>query len=353
LRISKKVLLNSLEKLVGIVKPKQILPILSNCLLDSSKGVYLTDLSVSAIATFEEEVEDSGFKCLLPFSKLHSIVKYLPEGDIQFSFQGSNSIRMVCGSSSFEFATVRIEEYPSFPDVRDDGVLLPISLSQLEVALSKLSCFVVRKSYNGLDGILFCIKDGNLSIVASDGHRLGEVKIQASGVQDCRFLLALKDVRFITKLFNGNDIICLRVAGNVVDIHLGDRLQLRCMAFDFPEHSSLFPGSSGGSMVFDKAELLQAVSVIKPLCSELFNSIRMVIKGNECHLMAEDGSSCSGSTRIPCMCQQDIAFSFNVTYLQDILRCLSSDDATFSFTTERDIVLLEDADDSYLIMPLS
>ena len=86
IRIAKSVFVNGLQQVLNVVGTRTSLPILSNVLLnahDDTLELTTTNLDLGIRCTVKANISEPG-KIALPARKLASIVKALPEAEIEY-----------------------------------------------------------------------------------------------------------------------------------------------------------------------------------------------------------------------------------------------------------------------------
>ena len=125
LKIKKDEILKGLQRIQGVVDKKNTMPILSNMLLVADgKGIEIiaTDLEIGLRGRYAADVEIPG-AVTVSAKKMFEIVRELPEEDIQIRVEEGNWVKIVSGHSQFKLVGLPKEEYPSMPDVAEEGMI--------------------------------------------------------------------------------------------------------------------------------------------------------------------------------------------------------------------------------------
>ena len=173
--VSKDKLLEGLSTVQNVVSTRTTLPILSNVLLQASDGeirLTTTDLDVGIRGSVEAQVERTG-ATTLPARRLLSIVRELPSSEIYFDVDAKNLASIRSGSSYFKILGLPEEEFPSLARF-EEAKIFTIAQKDLKDGLKKTSYAIsADETRYVLNGILFSFKDNKLTLVATDGRRLG------------------------------------------------------------------------------------------------------------------------------------------------------------------------------------
>ena len=174
IELAKQDLLDAVNKVKTVVSTKSALPILSHILLESGEGsvrLSATDLKVSIECTLDCKVEQPG-SLTVSSQRLASILSELPEADITLELSDSNVINLDCAKIHTKLFSMSTDEFPPIRTFEDTE---PLVLAQdvLRNILQKTSFAICtdQARYN-LTGLLFELKDGVLTAVATDGRRM-------------------------------------------------------------------------------------------------------------------------------------------------------------------------------------
>src|SRR5208282_3007914 len=177
--VKKSDLFRELSAVQSATERKTTIPILTNVLFKAENGslyIAATDLDCSLRTTCAAAIAKEG-TTTLPARKLYEYIKLLPEGDVFFSLAENNWVNIKAGRSKTKmigFAAANFPALPTFP--ADGGIHLPIPM--LEVLIQK-TIFAVstEESRYTLNGAQLEIAHDMVLMVATDGHRLGFLKI--------------------------------------------------------------------------------------------------------------------------------------------------------------------------------
>ena len=123
-KIEKDQFLKSLQKIQGIVEKRTSMPILSNVLLEATEThllVTATDLEVGMKSSYSAEVITTG-KITVSAKKLYEIVKELPNQPISFLTKDNDWVEIKCGKVQFNIVGLSPDEFPYFPDVKEENL---------------------------------------------------------------------------------------------------------------------------------------------------------------------------------------------------------------------------------------
>ena len=180
LKIKKDEVLKGLQRIQGVVDKKNTMRILSNMLLVADgKGVEViaTDLRSACADAMRRGGQTR--RVFVSAKKMFEIVRELPEEDIQIRVEEGNWVKIVSGHSQFKLVGLPKEEYPSMPDVAEEGMITMDGETLRDMIKKTLYAAGendARYVLNGLFVHLSPAKGGlNIRMVGTDGHRLSMI----------------------------------------------------------------------------------------------------------------------------------------------------------------------------------
>jgi DNA polymerase-3 subunit beta len=181
--ISRDALIKPLNLVAGVVERRQTLPILANVqLVISGQELALTgtDLEVELIGRVQlaEDAIQSPGEITIPARKLVDICKALPDGsDIKIELDEQKLI-IKSGRSRFQLSTLPATDFPSVEQAKG-GQSFTLKQGELKHLIERTSFAMAQQDVRYyLNGMLFELTDGQLRVVATDGHRLAMATYQ-------------------------------------------------------------------------------------------------------------------------------------------------------------------------------
>jgi DNA polymerase-3 subunit beta len=168
--------LSVLQSVSGIVERRHTLPILANVLLrKSGNSIQLTtsDLEIQIRTTAELGGDAGNFTTTIGARKLIDILRTMP-GDQTVSLESNQSkIILKGGKSKFTLQTMLAEDFPLVQESANFGPAFSVPQKTLKDLLGQVAfAMAVHDIRYYLNGILFVAEGKQLSLVATDGHRL-------------------------------------------------------------------------------------------------------------------------------------------------------------------------------------
>ena len=176
LKATQEQIVASLQSVAGIVERRHTLPILANVmLLKTGDTTQLTtsDLEIQ-IRTEASLGGDSGnFSTTVGARKLMDILRSMPADQMVSIESNQNKLLLKSGKSRFSLQTLPAEDFPLVQESSSFGPTFSVPQKTLKALLQQVSfSMAVHDIRYYLNGILFVAQGKQLSLVATDGHRL-------------------------------------------------------------------------------------------------------------------------------------------------------------------------------------
>lgn len=361
--VSRDLLLRPLQLVTGVVERRQTLPVLSNLLVTvDGKQLTLTgtDLEVQLVARIElpEPAADSG-EITLPARKLVDIWRALPDGaKVEVTLDDQRAV-LRSGPSRFQLATLPAAEFPGI----DEGAgELEITLrqSQLRHLIDRTAFSMAQQDVRYfLNGMLLEVTPEHLRSVATDGHRLAMCTV-APGAGDDRkqVIVPRKGVNELSRLLaEGDDQVTLNLGSNHLRAEVGGYSFItKLVDGRFPDYEKVIPRGGTRESIGDRQQLREAFSRAAILSNEKYRGVRIILSEGLLTVQANNPEQEEAEEAVPVQFSGDtLEMGFNVSYLQDVLGVLESEQVRFTVSDANSSALLEEpggGDALYVVMPM-
>jgi len=360
--ITRQNLHNGLAAVSASIPSKTTLPVLSNILFDASDdGVWMsgTDLDVAVRVRVPADVKEPG-TLTAPGKKLQEITRELPDQPVEVATRG-DQIELRCGRSHFKLNGLPADEFPKLAEVDfSDG--LSVTGKDLN-GLIHHTAFAVsnEESRPILNGVLWELRDGEMRMVATNGHRLARmtVKGESSGTPSADFIVPPSALQQVQRLFKDGDTLEVARSGN----HLGFRaanteIYTRLIEGTYPNYEQVIPKDNDKVATIEKKSLESAVKRMAVVASDQTHRIRLKFEPGRVHLNVLTPDLGEGHDELEVGYDgEELEIGFNANYLLEVLRYMPSDEVDVAFKApERaaTIVPTGDNESDYLclVMPL-
>lgn len=333
--IDQKILLKHLQGISAVVPTKTSLPILSTFLLET-KGdgkIVLTanDLDVSLTTTIECETSGAA-NVAIPGKKFFEIIRSLPEDTVVIDADGER-ISVKCRKSRFKMVGKSAEEFPKLPQQKPIGSFV-MKTNTMEDMVNKTSYAVSSDlTRPSLCGVLWEVKGGNLSMVATDGHRLAKVELDNAvpEVSADEVIVSPKALNILRSLSTDKEEVSVSLAENHITFDLGESvIYSRLLEGPFPDYNQVIPEKNEKRLVINRDELTAACRRVSILSSVITHQVKLVVSNDKLTLSVNTPDVGEAVEEIPCsFAETKMEIGYNARYLLDILKTMDSEDVSF------------------------
>lgn len=361
--VSRADLLECLGSVAGVVPSKSTLPILSHLLFQAEEkktSVTATDLDISVRLHLNARIAAQG-SVALPARMLLEISRTLADGPVSVVVEGDRAT-IECGESHFKIVTLSGEDFPALPKVE--------FAEGLEVEGSVLNALVHHTTFAAssdesrpvLTGVLWEIGGGEMSMVATDGHRLARytVKTKLPSGFSAEHLIPTKALEQVIRLFPDDDAIKIASGENHVAF-LGEAgtVYSRLVEGTYPNYQQVIPTDNDKTAVCSREALTAALRRMAVVADPQTHRVGFRFAGGGLTISTETPDVGEAREPVPAEYQgDDLEIGFNASYLLDILRYMDSEEVRMSFKAHDRATVLTPADGEkapnclYLVMPM-
>ena len=362
IKIDRELLLKPLGNVSGIVEKRHALPILSNLLLESNQGKLkftATDLEMQISTHIKTELSDD-FQITVSAKKLFDITRALPEQskiDIQIE---ENKVMVKAKKSRFNLQTLPFQDYPVMKKDEKDSVELQIPQKDFKALLKQVDFSMAQQDIRYyLNGLLLEVKENNINIVGTDGHRLSFTSLELKAPsQSAQVIVPRKTIVELVKLLKDTDEpLEISFSSNQVHFKFNDiDMITKIIDGKFPDYSRVIPEGHTNAFNIKRALLLDSMLRASILSNDKYRGIRMVVEKNNLKLVSNNSEQEQAEEELEIDYKgEKIDIGFNVTYLIDVLTNIQSDQLTIAFKDSASSCLVTIPDDKkykYVVMPM-
>jgi DNA polymerase-3 subunit beta len=333
--IQKSDLVQELHTVTGVVEKRATIPILANLLLKADKNglqVGGSDMEVTIRGSAKATIVKEG-SITLPATKLHEIARSLPEAEVRFKLLDRNVMAISCERTRYKISGQSTSEFPGFPEIDEDtGIRLPGK--QLHRMIERVAFAITREDPRySLNGALFLLENGKLTLVATDGHRLAfvssalDVAVGEGGKQSVIVpRKALAEVSKLTADLSDDDPVLFgRTDHQVFFVVDGHKLTSSLLEGNFPRYENVMPESCATSVLVPTEELTQAVRRVSLLASDRYGRvIKVTLSDGKLDLSSKTEMGEAQDTLNVDYKGPELSIGFNARYLMDYLAVVGS-----------------------------
>ena len=361
---------NGLQQVLNVVATRSTMPILSNVLIEAEEGhisLTTTNLDLGIRCRIKADVSETG-STTLPVRKLATIVRELPVNEVFIETSKNNQAKITSGGSLFKIMGLGSEEFPPLPNFENRKVF---ELSQEEIVNMLKSVSYAQSTDENryiLNGVYFNFTDEKLTMVATDGRRLGltALDLNISEENAGSLILPAKTVGELERLIGKGEKVKIafndRQAAFEVDIDesgdtgLVDHLYLvsKIVEGNYPNYRQVIPKETEHRVKIERELMLECVNRAALVTSDKNNSIKLKVSKN---LLEITGQSTEYGESHESMAiaydGPEVQVAFNPQFLMEPLKALTKDEVFFEFKDELSPGLFKTLDNFIcVIMPL-
>lgn len=363
-QIEKNVFLDVLQSAINAVPNKSTIQILNNFAL-RLEGNFLevsaTDLDLGIRVKVEVQGERDG-SVVINARKLLELVKSLVDpsittvsvdvqdylAKIQWSERGKASI------TGFDAS-----DFPPFPEV--EGETLSFSTSELAFLAEKtmFACSVdaIRLSLNG---VYLEAKDGVVSMIATDGHRLGRATIEQDGASLSNgAIIPRKVLQYILHIAKGDANIEVRTSATHILFSTGST-QVISKLFEgpYPNYRAVIPQQFERTVQLNTVEFENKMRSVISMANARTHKVRLQIDGNTMELSANDpdvGGDSREALAVTHNGEGSFSIGFDGRYISEIFGMCKSEETIMKMNNPIGACIIEPVGEgmnfSFLLMP--
>jgi DNA polymerase-3 subunit beta len=333
--------LAALQSVAGIVERRHTLPILANVLIrKTGPRLQLTtsDLEIQIRTHAELGGDDGNFTTTV----------------------GARKLVLKGGKSRFTLQSLPAEDFPLVQESANFGPVFSVPQKTLKDLLSQVSfAMAVHDIRYYLNGILFVAEGKQLSLVATDGHRLAFASAMLDvEVPRQEVILPRKTVLEMQRLLSDAEgAIEMQFANNQAKFAFeGMEFVTKLVEGKFPDYNRVIPKNHKNSVTLGRAPLLASLQRTAILTSEKFKGVRLNIEPGTLRIASNNAEQEEAQDELDIDYGGDaIEIGFNVGYLIDALANMGQDMVKLDLADSNSSVLMtipDNASFKYVVMPM-
>jgi len=352
-----------LQSVAGIVERRHTLPILANVLIrktGSSVQLTTSDLEIQIRTTAQLDGDSGSFTTTVGARKLIDILRTMPSDQTVSLESSQNKLILKGGKSKFTLQTLPAEDFPLVQESASFGPVFSVPQKTLKDLLNQVSfAMAVHDIRYYLNGILFVAEGQQLSLVATDGHRLAfanatlDVEVPRQEV-----ILPRKTVLEMQRLLSDAEgAIEMQFASNQAKFSFGGmEFVTKLVEGKFPDYNRVIPKNHKNSVTLGRAPLLASLQRTAILTSEKFKGVRLNIEPGSLRVASNNAEQEEAVDELDIDYGGDaIEIGFNVTYLIDALANMDQEMVKLELADSNSSALItipENSTFKYVVMPM-
>ena len=340
--ISSTVLSSRLQAISRVVNSKNSLPIL-DCflfeLMDGTLSVTASDGETTMIATVEVNESDVDDSFAVTAKTLLDALKEIPEQPLTFEVNTDTLEDTVhYQNGKYSLMGQSAVEFPKSSLLSEDAVRLEMDAQVLLKGINRAVFATADDELRPvMNGVYFDITTEDITLVASDGHKLVRSKtFSAKGNDRAAFILPKKPA-FLLKNLLPKEMGMVNVEfDNHNAAFTMENFQLVCRLIEgrYPNYNSVIPQNNPYKVTIDRVSLIGVLRRVSIFSSQASSLIKLRLQENQIQVSAQD-IDFSTSAEETIACQYDgkpMSIGFKATFLLDILNNITSEEVIIELT---------------------
>lgn len=351
----------------ALAKVTKALPIKrSNPILDGVKitaqgdilTLFATDLELAIEKKINAEVLIEG-ECVIPGKLFADYAKKIEDEELELDLEQDHSLLIRYLDSEVKIKGYDPEDYPIFKEVSKERSF-NVMKKEFKQLINKIIFNVATdEARPALRGCCLNIKEDHVEGVASDGYRLGLVKVPIvnNGIIET-IVIPAKSMMELSRLIDDEDeSMTVYVDRNyvMVDDELKTKVVTRLIAESYISYSKIIQTAFDSVVTVDKKSIENAIDRVSLINRNSKRyCVKFDIKENVMTLSAEseDGNV---NEKVPVTLNgKDLTAGFNSKYVMDCLKAIDDEYITLNFTSSTAPAIIKGPGENwlYLILPL-
>ncbi len=340
--VSSTALSSHLQAISRVINSKNALPILDCFLFDLQDGtlsVTVSDSETTMQTAVEVNDSNEDGRFAIVAKTLLDALKEIPEQPLTFDINMNTlEITVLYQNGKYSLMGQNADEFPQAAMLGDNAVKVELEAQVLLNGINRAFFATADDELRPvMNGIYFDITTDDITMVASDGHKLVRCKtMQSKGNERAAFILPKKPAMLMKGLLP-------KEAGQVT-IEFDERnamftlenYQMVCRLIEgrYPNYNSVIPQNNPNKVTVDRQLMLGALRRVSIFSSQASSLIKLRLQDDNMVVSAQDiDFSTSAEETLSCQYTgSPMSIGFKSTFLIDILNNISANEVVIELT---------------------
>ena len=356
-------ILTPLAAVSGIIERRHTLPILSNVLIErvsENLSVLATDIEIQISARSPLHDSAEARSVTVGARKLLDILRALPEAAEITLQQQDKRLLVRAGKSRFMLQTLPAEDFPRLAKPAGEVARFALGQKALRRLLGLVQYAMAQQDIRYyLNGLLMVVEDGQLKLVATDGHRLAFASVAlGTGLPRQEVIVPRKTVLELAKLLGDtDDEVKIEISSTQAAFSFGAvELVSKLIDGKFPDYTRVIPAQHKNRLTAEREPLRQALMRAAILSNEKFRGVRWVLTDGSLKIVSSNAEQEEAHEELEVEYAGDaLDIGFNVNYLLDVLNNVAGNEIECAFGDASSSALISYASEKdfrYVVMPM-
>ena len=350
--INRSAFISQLNNVLRAISSKTTIPILTGLkMVINEDNIVLTgsnsDITIESVINANDADNDLTIEAtgaiVLPARFFSDIVKKLPDKKVTIEVTSGFQADITSGSAKFQINGQDAENFPHLPEIETNkSVTLPNDILK-EVIRQTVIAVSKQESRPILAGVHMTLKDGVLTAVATDSHRLAQRKVVLENIDnsiDFDVIIPGKSMEELSGMISDvHEDVQMQVTENQVLFIFGNtHFYSRLLEGNYPETSQLIPQTADTTVELEAGTFLSSIERASLLSHESRNDVvKLSLRPSENLVRISGDSPDIGTVEEKVVTSaldgNDLEISFNPNYMKDALRSFGQATIKISFTS--------------------
>lgn len=334
--VSSTALSSHLQAVSRVINSKNALPIL-DCFLfrleDGTLSVTASDSETTMVTSVEVNESDANGQFAVAAKTLLDALKEIPEQPLTFDINSETfEITVQYQNGKYSLVGQNADEFPQSAMLSDNAVRVEMGP---QILLGGINRSVFATADDELrpvmNGIYFDITTDDITMVASDGHKLVRCRsLAAKGNERAAFILPKKPATLLKNLLpkESGSVVIEFDERNAVFTLENYRMVCRLIEGRYPNYNSVIPQNNPHKLTVDRMQLIGALRRVSIFSSQSSSLIKLRVLENQMVVSAQDidFSTSAEETQVCQYAGTPMSIGFKSTFLIDILNNISANE---------------------------
>ena len=312
------------------------------------------DFELGIRLTIDGDIKEPG-TLVVGSRYFQELIRKLPGDTIElYKPEDGNSLTITSGSSEFNLVTLHPDDFSLVEQIHDQDHVNIDSFAMKELIDLTNYAAATDEDRPGFTGALLEIKENEVTMVATDTHRMAvkKITIDEPATTPMRAIIPTKTLAEVSRLLPTDNPAMINIIWNRTQIVFNFEsiyIISRLIEGTYPEYEKVIPSQFDSSAVIDRREFAGAVDRVSLLAKDIsYNVIR--------YDWSESNVTLSTQNTEIGMAKEDVAvefkgtpftISFNGRYISDILRHSTGDNIHLFLKQNGPVVIRQDNNPNY------
>lgn len=333
--VSSTALFSHLQAVSRVINSKNTLPILDCFLFELKDGrlsVTVSDTETTMVTWVEVNESDTDGRFAIVAKTLLDALKEIPEQPINFFVGDSLDVTIQYLNGKYSLMAQNPDEYPAAATLSENSVRLEMDADVMLNGINRTFFATADDELRPvMNGIYFDISTEDVTMVASDGHKLVRYKsLVTAGNERAAFILPKKPANLMKGLLSKEQgkIVVEFDERNAVFLLEEYRMVCRLIEGRYPNYNSVIPQNNPFKVTVDRQMLMGALRRVSIFSSQSSSLVKVCMEENRIKVSAQD-IDFSTSAEETQACQysgNQMSIGFKSTFLIDILNNIGGEE---------------------------